>query len=126
MVEPLSGTPSIYPRLLSAHLRLGKRAGPIDSAAAATCDTTFVGSPYACSPNMSLTYLCEESLVALTSKMYFALTWRLGIEDDIVKVSHEFLDQTTKYWRTWVKHCSIPMLYQEEVIRSALALKLHC
>src|SRR4029077_4478248 len=57
MVEPLSGTPSIYPHLLSAHLRLEKGAVPIDPAAAATCDTTFVGSPYACSPNMSLTYL---------------------------------------------------------------------
>ncbi|OQW36979.1 MAG: hypothetical protein A4E19_14690 [Nitrospira sp. SG-bin1] len=76
--------------------------------------------------NMPLTYLCEETPVVLTSKMYFALTWGIGIEDDLVKVSHEFLDQTTKYWRTWVKHCSIPVVYQEEVIRSALALKLHC
>lgn len=76
--------------------------------------------------NMPLTYLCEETPVILTSKMYFALTWGLGIEDDLVKVSHEFLDQTTKYWRTWVKQCSIPVIYQEEVIRSALALKLNC
>lgn len=76
--------------------------------------------------NMPLTYLCEETPVVLTSKMYFALTWGIGIEDDLVKVSHDFLDQTTKYWRTWVKHCSIPVVYQEEVIRSALALKLHC
>ena len=76
--------------------------------------------------NMPLTYLCGETPVILTSKMYFALTWGLGIEDDLVKVSHEFLDQTTKYWQTWVKQCSIPVIYQEEVIRSALALKLHC
>jgi GH15 family glucan-1,4-alpha-glucosidase len=76
--------------------------------------------------NMPLTYLCEETPVILTSKMYFALTWGLGIEDDLVKVSHEFLDQTTKYWQTWVKQCSIPVVYQEEVIRSALALKLNC
>ena len=76
--------------------------------------------------DMPLTYLCQETPVALTSKMYFALTWGIGIEDDLVKVSHEFLDQTIKYWRIWVKHCSIPVLYQEEVIRSALALKLHC
>jgi GH15 family glucan-1,4-alpha-glucosidase len=31
-----------------------------------------------------------------------------------------------RYWRSWVKHCDIPPLYQEEVIRSALTLKLHC
>ena len=31
-----------------------------------------------------------------------------------------------RYWQRWVKHCNIPPLYQQEVIRSALALKLHC
>jgi GH15 family glucan-1,4-alpha-glucosidase len=31
-----------------------------------------------------------------------------------------------RYWQQWVKHCDIPPLYQEQVIRSALALKLHC
>ena len=76
--------------------------------------------------NMPLTYLCEERPFALTETTYFALTWGLGIEDDLAKVSHEFLDQTARDWRMWVKHCSIPVLHQEEVIRSALALKLHC
>jgi len=76
--------------------------------------------------NMPMTYLCEETAVALTQKHYFALTWGLGIEDDLVKVAHDFLEQTTRYWRTWVKHCSVPLLHQQEVIRSALALKLHC
>ena len=32
----------------------------------------------------------------------------------------------SRYWQRWVKHCDIPPLYQQEVIRSALALKLHC
>jgi GH15 family glucan-1,4-alpha-glucosidase len=31
-----------------------------------------------------------------------------------------------RYWQLWVKHCHIPRAYQEDVIRSALALKLHC
>ncbi len=124
IVEPLSGSPSIRVRCKpvsgwdktpvrfvrgSSHLRYEIR-----------------GEYLRLLTNMPLTYLCEETPVALTSKMYFALTWGIGIEDDLVRVSHEFLDQTTKYWRTWVKHCSIPVVYQEEVIRSALALKLHC
>jgi GH15 family glucan-1,4-alpha-glucosidase len=124
IVEPLSGSPSIRVcckpvsgwdktpvRFVrgSSHLRYEMR-----------------GEYLRLLTNMPLTYLCGETPVALTSKMYFALSWGIGIEDDLVKVSHEFLDQTTKYWRTWVKHCSIPVLYQEEVIRSALALKLHC
>ena len=76
--------------------------------------------------NMPLTYLCEETPVALTQELYFGLTWGLGIEDDLVKVTHDFLEQTIRYWRIWVKNCSVPLLHQQEVIRSALALKLHC
>ena len=43
------------------------------------------GEPLRLLTNMPLTYLCEKSLVALTSKMYFALTW--GLEEDITKVT---------------------------------------
>lgn len=76
--------------------------------------------------NMPLTYLCEESAFQLKEKLYFALTWSTGVEDDLAQVSERFLQQTELYWRTWVKHCSIPTLFQKETIRSALALKLHC
>jgi GH15 family glucan-1,4-alpha-glucosidase len=48
------------------------------------------------------------------------------MEDDLVQVADSFLKQTLEYWNTWVKHCSIPSLYQSQAIRSALALKLHC
>ena len=124
LVEPLKGAPAIrascrpvsgwdkipvQPVRGSNHLRYEIR-----------------GEPLRLLTNMPLTYLCEETPVALTQKFYFGLTWGLGIEDDLVKVSHDFLEQTTRYWRTWVKNCSVPLLHQHEVIRSALALKLHC
>lgn len=76
--------------------------------------------------NMSQTYLTEEVPFVLQEKLYFALTWGSGIEDDLPKVTEQFLDLTEKYWQTWVKHCSIPTLFQQETIRSALTLKLHC
>ncbi len=76
--------------------------------------------------NMSLTYLVEETPFVLEEPVYLGLSWGLGIEDDIARVSRQFLEQTIDYWRTWVKHCSIPSLYQKETIRSALTLKLHC
>ncbi len=75
---------------------------------------------------MPLTYLCEETPFPLKEKLYFGLSWSSAIEEDIVQVSERFLQQTQSYWRTWVKHCSIPSLFQGETIRSALALKLHC
>lgn len=76
--------------------------------------------------SMPLTYLCDEVPFVLNEPLYFGLTWSTGIEDDLVRVSREFLEQTTRYWRSWVQHCSIPSLYQKETIRSALTLKLHC
>jgi GH15 family glucan-1,4-alpha-glucosidase len=75
---------------------------------------------------MPLTYLCEESPFLLKEKLYFGLTWSTAIEEDLVDVSERFLQQTVNYWQTWVKHCTIPSLFQKETIRSALALKLHC
>ncbi len=76
--------------------------------------------------NMPLTYLDSEQPFVLAEKLYFGLTWGVGIEDDLARVTNEFLAKTLEYWRTWVKHCSIPSLFQRQTIRSALTLKLHC
>lgn len=75
--------------------------------------------------NMPLTYLLEETPFQIKERIYFGLTWSTGIEEDLAEVSQKFLERTKQYWLTWVKHCSIPSQYQKEVIRSALALKLH-
>lgn len=75
--------------------------------------------------NMPLTYLTEKTPHHVKEKLYFGLTWGSTIEEDIAQISERFLKQTTEYWNLWVKHCSVPTLYQKEVIRSALTLKLH-
>ncbi len=76
--------------------------------------------------NMPLTYLSEETSFALKETIYLGLTWSFGIEEDLPQLMNRFLYQTIDYWNTWVKHCSIPSLYQKETIRSTLILKLHC
>lgn len=76
--------------------------------------------------NMPLTYLLAEQEFLLQEPLYFALLWDMPLEDDLKLVSLNFLEKTENYWRTWVKHASIPSLFQSEVIRSAITLKLHC
>jgi GH15 family glucan-1,4-alpha-glucosidase len=76
--------------------------------------------------NAPLTYLIEEEPFLLQEPVYIAVMWDSPMEADLKQVSLDFLDRTQNYWQRWVKHCSIPTLFQEEVIRSALALKLHC
>jgi GH15 family glucan-1,4-alpha-glucosidase len=124
VVEPVSGTPvvqvscrpvsgwdkqAVAPTWGNSHLRYEIR-----------------GEALRLLTNMPLTNLCDEKPVALTKKLYFGLTWGVGIEDDLVKVSEDFCENTIRYWRIWVKNCSVPLLHQAAVIRSALALKLHC
>ncbi len=75
---------------------------------------------------MPLTHALDGAPVVVTEPLYFVLSWGSPFEDELAAVSRDFLDRTIRYWRTWVKHCSIPSRYQAETIRSALALKLHC
>src|SRR5690606_922708 len=46
-------------------------------------------------------------------------------EAPLERTAEEFLRKTISYWRTWIKHATISTFYQQEVIRSALTLKLH-
>jgi hypothetical protein len=119
LVEPLQGTPAIR---VSCRPVSGWEKNPIHPVRGSNhLRYEIRGELLRLLTNMSLTSVCEETPVALMQKFYFSLTWGLGLKDDLVKVTHDFPDQTTRYWRTWVKNCSVPLLHQQEVIRSALA-----
>lgn len=124
IVEPLAGHPMIRAecrpvegwskRALRAgrgnsHLRYGRGADHLRLAT-----------------NAPLTYLDEGTPFGLHEPLYFSLTYNAGLEDDLAVVSRDFAMKTRRYWENWVKHCSVPSRYQDAVIRSALALKLHC
>jgi GH15 family glucan-1,4-alpha-glucosidase len=75
--------------------------------------------------NFPLNYIGEKKYFALNEVMYLVLTYGEPLEAPLVSTAEEFLQATKQYWTQWVKTASIPSLYQEEVIRSALVLKLH-
>lgn len=76
--------------------------------------------------NMSLTHLVDESYFTLHEPLFFAVLWDQDFEADLKETALDFLQKTEHYWRAWVKHGVVPTLFQDEVIRSALTLKLHC
>ena len=53
------------------------------------------------------------------------LTWGEPLEAGLEETAERFLERTLDYWRRWVKGTRVPRDYQGEVVRSALALKLH-
>ncbi|MEW6057457.1 MAG: glycoside hydrolase family 15 protein [Bdellovibrionota bacterium] len=70
-------------------------------------------------------YITGETLFELNSVKYSVLSYGRAFELPLKFGAEEYLDRTINYWRLWAKHCSIPFEFQNEVIRSALALKLH-
>lgn len=75
--------------------------------------------------NVSLSYILEAKYFVLKSVKYLVITYGKPLEAPLDVIAESFLIRTKQYWRTWIKHSSIGEFYQEYVIRSALALKIH-
>ncbi|HEX6274268.1 MAG TPA: glycoside hydrolase family 15 protein [Polyangiaceae bacterium] len=123
IVEPLSGTPRIRvlcdPVLGWSQVRPRRETG--------SHHVAFHGydAELRLTTDAPLSYLLDEPF-ALTQRKHFVLAWGAPVEEPLEPLCARFLRETVRYWQRWVKHCHVPSLYQEEVIRSALALKLHC
>ncbi|MBK8480502.1 MAG: glycoside hydrolase family 15 protein [Proteobacteria bacterium] len=123
IVEPLAGNPRIR---VSCDPVLGwSRARPRREFG--SHHITFHGydAELRLTTNAAISYLDGEAF-ALTERLHFVLSWGAPVEEALEPLCERFLRETVRYWQQWVKHCEVPPIYQEEVIRSALALKLHC
>ncbi|MBI4403464.1 MAG: glycoside hydrolase family 15 protein [Deltaproteobacteria bacterium] len=75
--------------------------------------------------DIPISYLLKTTDFELSSEKYCILSYGEPFDRQLKFTCDEYLERTFSYWKTWVKHCTIPFEYQEAVIRSALALKLH-
>ena len=76
------------------------------------------------STDIPLNYLAEERSFVLDQPYYLLLSYGAPLEAPLKKTAESFLAETTRYWQRWVKSTSIGKYYQDEVIRSALTLKI--
>jgi GH15 family glucan-1,4-alpha-glucosidase len=123
IVEPLSGTPRI--RVCCDPILGWSRARPRREFGSHHIAYHGYETELRLTTNAPLSYLDGEAF-ALTEPKHFVLAWGAPVEEAIEPLCDRFLRETVRYWQLWVKHCDIPPIYQEAVIRSALALKLHC
>jgi GH15 family glucan-1,4-alpha-glucosidase len=123
IVEPLGGTPRLRVRCRPV-LGWSRKPPAVDEG---SHHVSYLGydRELRLTTDAPLSYLHGEPF-ALTNKLHFVLAWGAPVEEALEALCARFLRETIKYWHTWVKRCDIPSIYQEEVIRSALALKLHC
>ncbi|MXV50976.1 glycoside hydrolase family 15 protein [Pedobacter sp. HMF7647] len=75
--------------------------------------------------DIPLTYISDGLPFSLTDVRYLVLTYGQPLEAPLISTAQSFLTKTMHYWRLWIKHSTIAGFYQQYVIRSALALKIH-
>jgi GH15 family glucan-1,4-alpha-glucosidase len=123
IVEPIRGTPRIH---VSCDPIAGwSRARPRQERGSNHISYGGYASELRLVTDAPLSYL-DGAGFALSGRKHFVLSWANPIEEPLEPLCSRLLHDTVLYWRGWVKHCQIPPRYQREVIRSALALKLHC
>ena len=84
-----------------------------------------IGGPVRLTTDIPLTYISEKKSFALNKNYYLVLTYGEPLEAPLADTVDRFLFLTQSYWQKWIKSSYLPDIFQEQVIRSALTLKLH-
>ena len=74
--------------------------------------------------DMATSYILEEAEFALDRPINLFIGADKSIPETPDSLARSFLTNTINDWRAWVRGLSIPFEWQEEVIRSAITLKL--
>lgn len=120
---PISGTPRIVANCRPV-LGWSKRR-PAESAGSHHIRFEGFDSELRLTTDIPLSYLDGQAFT-LSGPQNLVLTWGAPVEEPLAPMCERFRLETMQHWHHWVKQCNIPPRYQHEVIRSALALKLHC
>jgi GH15 family glucan-1,4-alpha-glucosidase len=123
ILRPLSGEPRARVRCRPTY-----DYGLVDAGfwrASNHIEYTGFPTPVRLTTNVPLTYVEDERPFLLEDDRHLVLTWGEPLEAGLEETAERFLERTLDYWRRWVKGTRVPRDYQSEVVRSALALKLH-
>jgi GH15 family glucan-1,4-alpha-glucosidase len=122
-LEPLSGSPQVR---VSCQPR--GDYGKIKTSITETSECLHFDGlerPVRLYTDISFTYVKNEQAFTLNKPVYMILTWSMTLDEPIQEVWENHFQQTRFYWEQWVFRTSIGPVYQTQVIRSALTLKLH-
>lgn len=97
--------------------------------------SSFLGSNHICynglhfpirlTTNASKTYLLENKEFFLTEDIYLVLSGGEPFEAPLKDSFEEYYQRTILYWREWMKASFVPDIFQKEIIRSAITIKMH-
>ena len=123
ILEPIAGTPRVTVRCTPV---LGwTKAPPRPVHGSHHISYEGYGSDFRLTTDLPLAHF-EGEPFTLSKRHGIVLSWDAPVDEPLLPLCDRFFAETVRHWQRWVKHCDIPARYQSEVIRLALALKLHC
>jgi GH15 family glucan-1,4-alpha-glucosidase len=121
-IEPIAGRPRIRVRMRPTF----RNGEVVPSTTAGSNHVRYVGpqTTLRVTTDMSVAYLMGETEFALDRPIHLFVGVDEPVPDNLETLAASFLGETETYWRGWVRGLSIPFEWQDEVIRSAITLKL--
>ncbi|QNP50011.1 glycoside hydrolase family 15 protein [Diaphorobacter aerolatus] len=121
-IRPLQGAPRIRVRL-KLRFDWGKTEPAITRG---SNHVRYVGPQWALRLNTDapVSYVLEEQPFLLTRELHFMLGADESLATGIADTVRQFEHETIAYWRKWSQSLSIPLEWQDAVIRAAITLKL--
>jgi GH15 family glucan-1,4-alpha-glucosidase len=122
-IEPLSGSPRV--RVVCSPV--GQYGELVPEVYQGSSHIRYMGfeQQVRLTTNIPLNCIIEKTEFVLNEAKYLVLTWGIPLEAPLEETAEDFLRRTLRYWQGWVKSTSIGTFYQEQIIRSALCLKIH-
>jgi GH15 family glucan-1,4-alpha-glucosidase len=122
LMRPVAGTPRIRIRLRPM---VGYGATPA-SRTVGSNHIRFVGGEMTLrlTTDAPVSHIVEERWFRLEEPIAMFLGPDEGFDGDVGGTAHRMLRETQDSWRAWVRTLSVPLEWQEAVIRAAITLKL--
>jgi GH15 family glucan-1,4-alpha-glucosidase len=122
IVRPLAGTPLVRIKLRPM-VNWGERPA---SRTTGSNHIRYVGGDtiLRLTTDAPVSHIGEERLFRLEKPVSMFLGPDEPFSGDLAITTETMLRETTEYWRSWVRTLSVPLEWQEAVIRSAITLKL--
>lgn len=122
VVRPLHGAPRVTIRLRPA-CGWGSRRAPTTSG---SNHIRYVCSQvvFRLTTNCPVSHILDERTFRLEQELAFFLGPDEGYDQEVRAGVLATLDRTVAYWQRWVRTLSLPLEWQEAVIRAAITLKL--
>ena len=122
IVRPIRGAPRIRIRLRPM-MNYGER--PCYQTAGSN-HIRYVGAEVTLrlTTDAPVSHIVEERAFRLEEPIGMFLGPDEGMDAEVATTTNRMLRETTDYWRGWVRTLSVPLEWQEAVIRAAITLKL--